>query len=1772
MNYIKQSFVRNFSRLRRSRTGSVMILVVTLLVLMALIGTAYLTTTRNDRYSVQQHAATVQYDQLLDMVKGLVVGPIGRESFLDPAAPAPTQLFGAQGSGQRWDDVESDPWLASRVPTIMAQACGTWNPNRTYSQGEWVQAGGAFFVSRIDSNVNNAPGVAAAWLRDTLATGQTPCWEALSAPFPAPVMTNRGAMASDDVRGALTFSPPPANSGATPITPSSFDGTRSRYLAQLVFQDPNAAGKQNGAITVNGRAFPALRIYYPGDPAQMGTSGQNDGFIIIPAGSASGDGIADSLLWRLPVSPINGLTFYAAVRVVDNNAAVNLTTAGSSLYDFDGAGNPLPNLGLFPGDVGLAELMYDFNLSGATDTTISNDFASSNLFRATGEALPYDPSQGSLPHPDGIMFNNLSAGINPPISDYYDGYPLVNNPEMRYLSEADAQFMGLGRRVEFPGWSLARGHAGYGTLPPVPPTPPVPFGGAPTAVQAYRFNAYTWDDSAALAYKFDLVDPQSVVLGTPTTAASNAERGILSLSNFAYHAPQVYDPTKAWDPSVGPWNVANPQYSQLWFNLNYLYDGPPDPTTFLPYNIYNRRPLVVARNPQSNLMPLHVREMDLLGRQWGIWFQDAMGYVDPQTNLQWTLSPNFNNRGNLPKVSLNTADVLAPVSTANMPGIYMDNGAFSTQYNPVHWPTLWLGFYNAMVPALEPPYSGPRYDVNHPDPRYYEPDTVYSFNAFSRSYLIRPNHSNDSASGNSQATAIFGLNATNQATIPLAQQFRSSLRDADSLGPFPPSNVTDAGVARTFLPPHSQLLLRSLIAALNAQDMRDSDDDVSSATIFGFPMVIEGTFYDVQSSTNASNNALNNHIRLTVFGAERQPYITEVFVDNDTSQQPTNLSLPGGGTNNITGGKTNPNGYVAVELYNPYDVPISLNNWALGILHRSRTVGTSFKYPNMQMRQVQPSSLPFPATVSIRPHDFLVLENVQPLVDTTQYRPWWVYAGSKIMSAQTPATALATDISDTVHYLYVPGLETVLQDPNDANTTGDELFLLRPRRADGLAMSSAYFNEQSTGPNAYSASKATSYLTDMVPVDSFDFYGMSKSNNVTFQAWHYVRANSLYSDSYPPGTPPQPINPPRPSWKFVYRGHWDPRQNTVTYTNPAGTPTITQNPAGTAHEDGVVTAGLWTADGSNGTPPEDPWINAPPGFSATPSPLADTTDGPGARINIGGPDYNSSYNNPYPGDPINYTGYGDYGQVVYTPSSGSPPPPETPRPFEYGMNKNVVKGPLSVTPFTAYPFGGFARTGDVVGVPFIGAYTITWQPPGQSAPTVIEMNPITADAGFADDNISMQLGGPTNTFVRTTQTSVSNPPGTTPVDIPYTVDNEDKEEHIGRFAPLSAIDPGGFFGAGISQMNFWPPDGPATPAPAPIYGQNVNNTLPNSKLATPWVPGQLVVQSNLPANPPNMPWFDTYGWAARVFDYFSVLQAPNDDYLPQTKPERNTYNLYLPGTSSATPLAEPLPVTNNQGAGSPMGVSSPNGISQASGRIVDDPAEKYATVEGLININTAPWRVLAELPFFTLQPPSLSSSLAIKNTNVQMLLRNEQIAQAIVRYRNTYGPFHSIFELNRVFDPLWLSKGFVFQGAGASGLDATGNMSAGNTEMPAPGNGQASYTALQGVLAPNFPGYLNDAGASDGKHLPNGLLTDCSERFAEMLKVSNLITTRSDSYTVYIEIQGWRNADNANAASLVVDRRTAFIVDRSGATRTMDFAANTTAVTAPKIPAKIKTD
>src|SRR5438309_6170358 len=86
-------------RFRSARPGSVLIMVVALLVLLALIGTAAMSTARIDRMSSKQHVVNTQVDMLLDSVKQMVIGQLVND------------LFPPNGGSNETDAVITDPDL-----------------------------------------------------------------------------------------------------------------------------------------------------------------------------------------------------------------------------------------------------------------------------------------------------------------------------------------------------------------------------------------------------------------------------------------------------------------------------------------------------------------------------------------------------------------------------------------------------------------------------------------------------------------------------------------------------------------------------------------------------------------------------------------------------------------------------------------------------------------------------------------------------------------------------------------------------------------------------------------------------------------------------------------------------------------------------------------------------------------------------------------------------------------------------------------------------------------------------------------------------------------------------------------------------------------------------------------------------------------------------------------------------------------------------------------------------------------------------------------------------------------------------------------------------------------------------------------------------------------------------------------------------------------------------------------------------------------------------
>ena len=83
------------------------------------------------------------------------------------------------------------------------------------------------------------------------------------------------------------------------------------------------------------------------------------------------------------------------------------------------------------------------------------------------------------------------------------------------------------------------------------------------------------------------------------------------------------------------------------------------------------------------------------------------------------------------------------------------------------------------------------------------------------------------------------------------------------------------------------------------------------------------------------------------------------------------------------------------------------------------------------------------------------------------------------------------------------------------------------------------------------------------------------------------------------------------------------------------------------------------------------------------------------------------------------------------------------------------------------------------------------------------------------------------------------------------------------------------------------------------------------------------------------------------------------------------------------------------------------------------------------------------------------------------------------------------------------------------------------------------------LLADKGEPAVRSASKADGVHEIGK--PDFEERFLMLDRISNLITTRSDTFTAYIVLQGWRNAGTATP-QLVVQRRVAMIIDRNNIT------------------------
>ena len=138
----------------------------------------------------------------------------------------------------------------------------------------------------------------------------------------------------------------------------------------------------------------------------------------------------------------------------------------------------------------------------------------------------------------------------------------------------------------------------------------------------------------------------------------------------------------------------------------------------------------------------------------------------------------------------------------------------------------------------------------------------------------------------------------------------------------------------------------------------------------------------------------------------------------------------------------------------------------------------------------------------------------------------------------------------------------------------------------------------------------------------------------------------------------------------------------------------------------------------------------------------------------------------------------------------------------------------------------------------------------------------------------------------------------------------------------------------------------------------------------------------------------------------------------------------------------------------------------------------------------------------------------------------KSVAQALVKFRESGGPngkgfhFTTVFDLNEFFN---------------SNANPVQQLS-----TPPQPTDVAAATKTDWDTSPASLGGLQAQG-------------DFESRYLMLTRISNLVTTRSDSFTVFITVDGFRykntpQGPDRSDPQLVVHRRAAMIVDRSGMT------------------------
>jgi hypothetical protein len=1699
-------------RFQLSRPGSVLILVVALLVLMALIGTAFLSSTRVDRYATVQHTNNTEMDLLVEgvknMAKATIVGSLNDPSLPFPYRPANSTL------AKNWDAPDlfhqytdntlitttpNDAWLsplcpsfhtpilandpgvqASAPPTPSQAATGAANPQNKYANDPYGLLGlpnWSCLGQPLTGTSFESPFVLGPLGTGALQNVSMIYKDRITRDFVPPTQYQAALMAIDAANSAGPDTIP--GNIITPgfATITNPDGTTSTYpaftLSNIVNNGTVVYSPVNGYETGN---TTSPTIPTATTPTSLGALTS----YTYLAGDADGDGIADCGMFKLPVGPIDGVTFYAGVRIVDNCARVNVNTAMSRRYDFTSAGQPtrtsgpsganayagVYNLGCFPSNVGLAELLQTYQ-GGVLGTEFSDWLA----FHFNSQSPP----------PGVITSASPLATSGNPVDDYG-----AARTDFNFTTFGDLLSSQIGRRPGNPG-NIASG---------------------------YPAVAYTDTDAAAISYHF--------LFDNPNDTRSPLERALHTsikdiAPNSANTVPTPYPTSTLITSATPPPGPITRSVTNTYFSLNGY--AAPDPTaTSYSGNANNSFYAVTAWYAENFDWP------DQSLRFWeNPWPSSGagggVGLGESDCSQSTTAVAGNMARNRRPILTANSAvSNLTPRPILTPPYVVAANGSItiSSAMTPITptlckasintavfgdlWRAFWLGMTgdNGLSPlgTNSGATSGAGYTVPSSPIQYFDHDlaTGQSIYTGSQFPVVQPTGVGASSS---QSPAAFAV----PITYPQHPQamFRSSWRIPANTAA---TNVYYGGASTySYIEPDQMVLLRSAIAAANAEAMRDPLKG-SGANIHAHDISLVATV----------DGTPNQAVTARVFGVSQQPYITEIYANTNVI---ANSDLDASGNHEPTFGSINSAPYVAVELFNPYNQPINLTGWQLAVVNRSPASDVNRGFSSASVIYT------FGVTNPSQPV-YIPAYNAQPTTGTALYQGG--YALLEDFNAASPSTVLYRPASSRLPAggtlnrgsgsgttgapladIYVENLKELIPATGVAGIA-QELVLLRP------------------GSNAQAAESQI----DQVPVDSFDFTGLTyDTTGANADTWHYVRGNAMNTTNS------------NSLWRFIYPGRYDASDPTPYAATASSatipTPTVTTGSrnvpnvnmgsapfvysAYSRRHQGTQAAHYDPADTFNAANKSDPFILSLP----TPPPtLGDT-------VNLN--------DNPVASYPVTF-------------------------PFQYLNNDEAGASPLLGAGVNAAPFGQFARNSDILQVPFVGSYIIFKTAPasvangtpaalasGDLGANVYEVNSMPIDCSFAEDT-------DTTDDPPVSDASLGASPGATQYIW---------NESVGHFAPVNTqvADNGTNYRNLLANTNQTIADSdptlqytftdPFTPYKVQnsSYGHTENNRT-----------------GDLNGAPPGAQKFWRYHWASRIFDYLTV-QNPNDDYLPNVQ-----QGIYT--TEIGQPKA-PQPVQNT------------SLISPAASVVPANPnTEDTVPVYGSLNINTVPWRVLSELricPYDDSETTASNASLADQYTinpatgtisaGSDSIPDNVEVAQALANWRDA-GPYVSNLapgnvsnQVNTTSYPYGIYKGPFTSVADLLNVPVVQNYLQKNNFQQAslePDDVHGhflSYTPIPATTTPPStptptpasptPFQVGMNAAAPAAPLTDGVRNDQEERFDLLDRLSNQVSVKSDTYTVYIVVQGWRNAGSTSASNppqMVSQKRAAFIIDRTGVTPT----------------------